>query len=58
MFLLSAFSVVNLLGWAGLLGISVMIFVFPLTTIVIRKLRTLRQGVLKNTGELCYSDLF
>ena len=43
MFLLSAFSVINLLGWAGVLGISVMVFVFPLTTIVIRKLRTLRQ---------------
>ena len=51
MFLLAAASVVRLLGWAGVVGISVMVFVFPLTTIVIRKLRALRQGVLKNTDK-------
>ena len=49
MFFLSVAAVVQLLGWAGVVGVSVMSILLPMTTIVIRKLRTLRQGVLKNT---------
>ena len=46
-FCVAAALVVNLLGLAGIVGISLMVVLLPLTTLVIRRLRGLRQGVMQ-----------